>query len=841
VLHLLKKLILVFFLFLLTIGGGYIVYALSNHNSGSVLGASTGNFALISCRSGQLLIQSSDNIWICADNPLSELLSFESKAVVNNPATPTQNLITSAGDFAAISLKGSASQSSNVLNVLSPSGTTVFGVSPGGNISAGTVNGIYLSSQAGVPALINGNLSYDSAINKFKIVENGAVKTLCNTSDVCGAGSTSWSLLTNPSSNLSLGMGNTASTFTWGAVTGGGNQFTFTDSTNNSGTGSILNLATASGSSASPLNVSAAGTNALYVGSNGNVGIGNKSPTNFKLEVSGNFGPSLTNVYDLGNNFNRFKTLFLSTGGIDFMDQFGNGGSITSGTGDILTLANFTEFAFRDNSFTRFFNIASAPAAGSSAPLLYLNPVLKALQGNNTVSGLQVSFSGVANSGSNNNLYGIKIDNLSALTNVTKTGLAIGTGWDYSATFAGNVGIGNTTPTTLLSIGATQQFQVNATGNLTKINNISYSWPAIQGTANSVLINDGIGNLTWTSAAPFLTAFVNGGNSYAGNASLGTNNNFALIFETNNQERVRILNTGEVGIGTFTPTAGYLLDVNGKIRAASGFNGTCRTDANVTAGPICNQDVAEIYKTDEPLETGDIVSINTDSGNVTRSKVSADSTLIGIVSTSPGLVFDNGNTQLAGSTSNYLQSDKAPIALSGKVPTKVSSINGSIKKGDLITSSSKKGIGQKATTTGFIIGKALEDYNETDINKVGKILVFVNLSYFVSTADLAKLSNSDILNIDLSINPSFQNINNKLNMLQSSTQIGDAKLKAETISLRVNFPNNFGIRPIVNITPNSLVESSYYISDVNPIGFTIRLKSPQRTDVKFSWQAAVKY
>lgn len=38
---------------------------------------------------------------------------------------------------------------------------------------------------------------------------------------------------------------------------------------------------------------------------------------------------------------------------------------------------------------------------------------------------------------------------------------------------------------------------INATGNLTKVNNIAYSWPASQGAASTVLTNDGAGNLTW--------------------------------------------------------------------------------------------------------------------------------------------------------------------------------------------------------------------------------------------------------------------------------------------------------------------------------------------------------
>ena len=69
-------------------------------------------------------------------------------------------------------------------------------------------------------------------------------------------------------------------------------------------------------------------------------------------------------------------------------------------------------------------------------------------------------------------------------------------------TTAGNVGIGTTTPTSTLSVGSSSQFQVNTTGNISKINNVTTSFPVSQGLANSVLQNDGAGNLSWASSIP---------------------------------------------------------------------------------------------------------------------------------------------------------------------------------------------------------------------------------------------------------------------------------------------------------------------------------------------------
>jgi hypothetical protein len=59
----------------------------------------------------------------------------------------------------------------------------------------------------------------------------------------------------------------------------------------------------------------------------------------------------------------------------------------------------------------------------------------------------------------------------------------------------GLVGIGTAAPAQLFDIS--NKFQVNSTGNLVKVNNIAYSWPASQGAATTVLQNDGSGNLSW--------------------------------------------------------------------------------------------------------------------------------------------------------------------------------------------------------------------------------------------------------------------------------------------------------------------------------------------------------
>ncbi|MDD3783906.1 MAG: hypothetical protein PHY37_02825, partial [Candidatus Portnoybacteria bacterium] len=142
-------------------------------------------------------------------------------------------------------------------------------------------------------------------------------------------------------------------------------------------------------------------------------------------------------------------------------------------------------------------------------------------------------------------------------------------------------------------------------------------------------------------------------------------------------------------------------------------------------------DVAEWTQTKEQYEPGTIVSLDqTANERVEMSAKAYDSSVIGIISTQPGW------------TVGYESSNTQPLALSGRVPVKVSSINGQVKIGDSITTSSIPGIGMKATQSGQIIGKAMSNFDDNSTSedcvdpltsatfKCGEIVVFVNLSWY---------------------------------------------------------------------------------------------------------------
>ncbi|MDZ7785827.1 MAG: right-handed parallel beta-helix repeat-containing protein [Candidatus Saccharibacteria bacterium] len=128
--------------------------------------------------------------------------------------------------------------------------------------------------------------------------------------------------------------------------------------------------------------------------------------------------------------------------------------------------------------------------------------------------------------------------------------------------FAGNLGIGDNTPTALLTVGASDAFQVDSAGNIltsgtlnvqgnTTIGDASGDTLTVNGssitlangfTSCTALNTDGSGvvdcdtNTYLTSA----NAFIQGGNSFGATATLGTNNNNSLTLETNNTAALTI-------------------------------------------------------------------------------------------------------------------------------------------------------------------------------------------------------------------------------------------------------------------------------------------------------------
>jgi len=155
-------------------------------------------------------------------------------------------------------------------------------------------------------------------------------------------------------------------------------------------------------------------------------------------------------------------------------------------------------------------------------------------------------------------------------------------------------------------------------------------------------------------------------------------------------------------------------------------------------------DIAELYKTNEEVSPGDIVSISSEAKLLEKSREEYDQKAVGIVSSSPAILFEGSRLQIAPDAHGFKRGTRPPIALAGRIMTKVSNINGAIAEGDPITSSQLAGFGAKAVRVGSIIGKALESFDpenglgettacpqETPEGVIcGKMLIFINLSWY---------------------------------------------------------------------------------------------------------------
>lgn len=265
--------------------------------------------------------------------------------------------------------------------------------------------------------------------------------------------------------------------------------------------------------------------------------------------------------------------------------------------------------------------------------------------------------------------------------------------FDYTTGFdrfvigpAGYVGIGTTTPSSVLTVQTTGP---DSTGEkyLTMKNTSSYTGVA--------LMPGQAGDVNWLMMA----GFPNAGDFTLREWSVG---NRLTIKKT----------SGYVGINNDNPSSQF--DVTGNIHASGNISG-----ATVTA---TYQDVAEWVPAVGDLPPGSVVTLRRDATNtVTASTHAYDTAVAGVISAQPGVVLG-----VAAAT-------KAPVATTGRVKVRVDATKHAIGVGDLLVTSDKPGVamasepvdlgGVKIHRPGTLIGKALEPLAGGE----GEILVLLSL------------------------------------------------------------------------------------------------------------------
>ena len=401
-------------------------------------------------------------------------------------------------------------------------------------------------------------------------------------------------------------------------------------------------------------------------------------------DIAGNLVPAANLTYDLGNETNYWRDLYLSGSSIRLgnivlknvggtFSVFQSDGSTPAPVGGVTELINGTS------------NVVVSASGNVTTGVAGVPNIFVATAGGVYVTGI-VDVSGNIDAGNVSATNGEFTNVAGTLTTAVQTNItSVGTLSSLSVT--GNISGGNVSGTNL-----TGTLLTAAQTNITSV-----------GTLDTLTVTGNVagGNIN-TSGAVVATGNVSGGNlNVTGNivdtAALevitGSNGNITL---TPNGTGVVVLNkdlrNGQAnGVGNIGSSTGYFNTVFAKATSAQ------------------YADLAEIYVSDIDYLPGTVVVFGGQK-EITQSTAYAQMSIAGVISTHPAHIMNAGSAGL-------------PVALQGRVPCRVT---GTIRKGDLITSSEIAGVATRLDSKdwlpGSVIGKSLEDY---DSDEVGTIEVVV--------------------------------------------------------------------------------------------------------------------
>jgi hypothetical protein len=258
-------------------------------------------------------------------------------------------------------------------------------------------------------------------------------------------------------------------------------------------------------------------------------------------------------------------------------------------------------------------------------------------------------------------------------------GLVVGSDSDMTLTVDSSGGIiSNTVPNTDIT------FKVNDGGTTTTVMTIDGSESRIGiGTTTPTTKLEVSGTTTSTAFAGPLTGNVTGNITSTGANSMTT------------------LTMG----GNLTSKA-ILPDTDASYDIGTSLKGYNTVYAKATSAQYA--DLAEIYESDAEYEAGTVVVFGGEK-EITISTVGNDTAIAGVISENPAYLMND--------TANGL-----PVALMGKVKCKVV---GHINKGDMLSAHPQhNGVAKKTfdPQVGEVIGKALQDYDSTEIGTINIVV-----------------------------------------------------------------------------------------------------------------------
>ncbi len=414
-------------------------------------------------------------------------------------------------------------------------------------------------------------------------------------------------------------------------------------------------------------------TSNIYVkASNNFVGIGTTSPAN-KLQVLATNPLSLLGV-QLGTNTSTDSVLTISGGTVKKLpaSTFATAAAaisslngLTATTQTFATGTSGTTFNISSSGSIHTFNIpdASATARGEITTGTQTIAGNKTLSGNTSIGGtLGVTgnsiFTGTVTAltlAGGSSTDSIVTANASGLLNRRKVSDILSGATTH--TLSSSV---NTITSTVNGIAATAP-AVNSVSNTSSANTISTTVNGVTGSTVPI-INTNATSLSGTS----LTTTVNGvastaldlspamaasswqlnGNSVSAVKTLGTTTNYDLPFITNNTERMRIANTGSVGIGT----SSFNLSYPEKLLVDAGASGNTNYQ-NVIVGKGNTNSYAQLNIQNYNAGTGASSDVVATSDNGSESVNYIDMGMNSSANTSTG-VIGGANTAYLYSTGN---------------------------------------------------------------------------------------------------------------------------------------------------------------------------------------------
>jgi hypothetical protein len=392
--------------------------------------------------------------------------------------------------------------------------------------------------------------------------------------------------------------------------------------------------------------------------------------TLLSLEVAGAITPDANVTYDIGNNTNRFRDLYLS------------GSSITLGAQEITANAThtlFTNNVAADNFVGNLTGILSGDAGNISN-----------VQGAN-VSGA-VAFATTANVVAGANVSG-------AVAFATTANAVAGANVSGAVSFA-------TTANAVAGANVSGEVTFAATANAVAGANVSGA-VAFATTANAVAG----ANVSGTVALATLAADATSANAVAGANVSGT---VALATTAGTVSTAAQPNITSTGTLTSLTVSGLLDVLSGSLKADELTTGGVSNPGTITGNWSLSSgsrlsatyaDLAENYEGDAEYSPGQVVDFGGEK-EVTLSTTKCSQRVAGVVSTEPAFMM---NEDCPG--------HKVAVALQGRVPTQVT---GHCEKGDLMVSD---GNGHATAwhnvatimQPGVVIGKAIQAHTGPDL------------------------------------------------------------------------------------------------------------------------------